>query len=1041
VTAVLASPELSEAPVADGRLPFAELLEALRRQGFEIGVDHYVRLYALLARIGGECEPRALRTLLCPIFATSRETQEQFFRVFDQQYQLFALKQPDKQDETAAGDSPALLAGTPPSFSLRRFLFGAALLTIIVVTAVWLVRKANEQPPLIGTAVREPIVTPGVRPPTVNEPGTLEPRADPSEPPAPAGSKLFGNRWVQLVILLIPLALFGLYEWYRYRRRKLLLQKERREKPPFLWPIRVPSITSPYANSEEFYRAARALRQRETSDSQRLALEETVAATVAAGGYPTFRYRSDTRPPEYLLLIERTAFRDHQADLFGSLVSVLEREGVHLARYYYDGDPRVCFPEPGDTGVLLNDLLRKHPRHRLLVFGTGDKLIDPISGRLQPWVETFIGWNDRALLTPESPSAWGRRELVLARHFIVLPATTAGLAAVRDHFSSIVHPDWRGWLAADGGVAALDGGPTAVVQALRRFLGEAMFQWLCACALYPELYWDLTLYLGSLNSLQPGVVSEQNLLRLIRLPWFRAGSIPDDIRAVLLEQLDPTVADAARKAIVELLEQNPPPHEAVAATRYQLDLAVQRLALSGRDRKRRKQLLREIRALPRSEVMQDRALVGLLERVPRTRLAIILPRRLRRVFYDNGIPEFGWSTAGRFGASATATLVAGFLMFYQGELSGSSEQRDALSESARALSRTTVVRGGSYPAPSPMRGPSLPPRPEVPRTDSGGRGLATRDPAGAVATGDSTAGVLNRGDSLERTLSVEIAPLMPAPVLASALLYQDISSGIRDSTRLVIRDADSFNAYWQRATSSQPTPPPVPAIDFSKEMIVLVAAGRMNPQPEFRVDDVRVGREQTGGEAVDVLTIVVETVQSCSRIRVDAYPISIMRVSKFDGPVRWEDRLVQPVCPDEPARTEAGPASIAAARERISAVARDFVQLLEAKNSSRVDAAFRAEGRVLSKTEGDLLALLRDRTNRLVVSNIRYATPDLATCLVEGELKADCTVLVNIDLRLNWRTFAGARRTEDIQFRVRTRFDGRLWSLLDGAIIGQPRLY
>ena len=103
-----------------------------------------------------------------------------------------------------------------------------------------------------------------------------------------------------------------------------------------------------------------------------------------------------------------------------------------------------------------------------------------------------------------------------------------------------------------------------IVEALRNYLGEETFQWLCACAVYTELHWDLTMYLASLPCMNRGLVKEKNLLRLIRLPWFRSGAMPDDVRWLLIRELDRDKEKAIRSAIIELLEKNPPPKETFA---------------------------------------------------------------------------------------------------------------------------------------------------------------------------------------------------------------------------------------------------------------------------------------------------------------------------------------------------------------------------------------------------------------------------------------------------------------------------------------------
>src|SRR5204863_5042578 len=120
------------------------------------------------------------------------------------------------------------------------------------------------------------------------------------------------------------------------------------------------------------------------------------------------------------------------------------------------------------------------------------------------------------------------------------------------------------------------------VEQLRDYLGEPAFRWLCACAIYPELHWDLTLHLGSLPIMDEDLISEANLLRLIRLPWFRTGVIPEELRGRLIQQTSPADQRAIRKAIVDLLESNPAPEESFAGADRKLEIAFNRSWLNRR---------------------------------------------------------------------------------------------------------------------------------------------------------------------------------------------------------------------------------------------------------------------------------------------------------------------------------------------------------------------------------------------------------------------------------------------------------------------------
>jgi len=130
-----------------------------------------------------------------------------------------------------------------------------------------------------------------------------------------------------------------------------------------------------------------------------------------------------------------------------------------------------------------------------------------------------------------------------------------------------------------------------------------------------------------------------------------------------------------------------------------------------------------------------------------------------------------------------------------------------------------------------------------------------------------------------------------APVSTTSRLYSDNAGGFTDSTRLVVRDEDEWETVWTRATSQQAAPPPRPSVDFAANMVVLVAAGRMTPEDQIRVDSVGVRSVRTeAGDLDDVFEIVVRTTRGCGRLRVDAFPFEIVRTRRFEGPVRFVER-------------------------------------------------------------------------------------------------------------------------------------------------------
>lgn len=673
-------------------LPFSDFIAYLHRQGFIIGVDHHLRLQTLLNKLGPGCKPGDLKYLLCPIFATNKKQQQQFYRSFDAYFKTLdagAAGKPSPRhiEKTKAGEAPG------ETLKTRKWPFllaGILLLGIAALVSHWL--GPTQQAPFPRgipgetetTWDNERVEIPG------GDPG---PKTDDREPPLDGGLELdpsfertrkwaeeieklnnlepgdrdepgFYRRYghiVRGVAVPAPFIFFLLLEIYRHNRRRLMLEHRRGRKPPLVWPIKVENPEPALVKNEQFYHAARLLRERLKSDVTHLDIDGTITDSIKQAGFPAFLYKAVTRPPEYLILIDFPAYRDHYAHLFDSIANALENEGLFVQRYFYAKDPRVCFKEPDGERFYLSDLKTRYGQHRLIVFGDGGAFLDPMSGELDKWTSLFRAWGERAVLTPERPGNWGIKEVRLAQTFIVLPASLNGLCALKTHLDTQVKPDLKSLKQSDSQPLPPPIDDEYDMADLKAYLGEDTFQWLCACAVYPELHWDLTLYLGSLQCMSAALIREENVLRMIRLPWFRTGSIPDETRWELIRQLDPARIRAVRTAIVDLLEKNPAPKGSYAYDTYRLHLVLQRWMLSRKDRKRRREILKAMKRIPKEQVIQDYTLLQDRESMPGSRFHFILPKRLRKLFYRKGIPLFGLKAGIR--AALTVLIAAAFFIF------------------------------------------------------------------------------------------------------------------------------------------------------------------------------------------------------------------------------------------------------------------------------------------------------------------------------------------------------------------------------------------
>ncbi len=642
-------------------LPFGEFLGVLQARGFAITLDHHLRLARLLERTGPSLAPVDLKRLLSPIFATNASEQEAFYAACDSYFGT-VLAQPATELATmvAAPETPS--AGTSQP---RRWLTYTIAALLALIAGLAILRPPH--PPAEFTPTPKAVLPPGALPtdlpaPTPSAPVVVSPTPAPPPggqlptvepaPPSPSivplpesvplGSRLtdfltLHRTESQAAVVALVLIGFSLVEWRRWRQRELLIERARNRKPPFSWPVRVRAPKIREFHSQPVYDAARAMRRRQAADTEHLDLLGTLQATIRGGGLPRLVYRRGSRVPEYLVLIDCASPRDHQAAFFDQLAAALEREGVFIARYFYRGDPRICWDERATTS--LADLRRLHADHRLLLIGDGAGLLDPLTGEPAPWLPLLTEWREHTLLTPVPSARWGLREETLETLLPVLPATLEAIAEVPDLLErGSVEARLRTW--HDDAPTPPRAGRPVSIQALREYLGAPAFEWLCACAIYPELQWNLTLFLAGQFSNAGDLLNETVILRLTRLPWLREGVLPDELRARLLTVLPAERQLRCRRALVALLEANPPPRDSHAADAREIDIAIHRNWI-GRHGSGLRTKTPAAAPLPLGEQTRDHSELRLHEPDSKFGLAFLLPRRLRAAIHGQALAPLG----------------------------------------------------------------------------------------------------------------------------------------------------------------------------------------------------------------------------------------------------------------------------------------------------------------------------------------------------------------------------------------------------------------
>jgi PASTA domain-containing protein len=510
-------------------------------------------------------------------------------------------------------------------------------------------------PPTPSSAKPSPTLKPPVTPQPANA------KVVPIPTITPKKIEKTENSWsIVFASAIVPITLFGIWLLWKWKLRQSLLEKFQTAMVPRLERIFVKGATGQLFAGQTFRRTIQELRRHRQRGVSDLDVHRTVLRTVQRAGLFSPLYGSRQTLPEYLVLIDRASFQDQQAKLDEEIIRRLIRDNVFVDAYYFQGDPRTCRRHGNETRyVALQELAALHPDHHLIIFSDGSSFLDPVTGAPERWLEMCTQWPKRALLTPEPPAHWAQREWVLAEmDFMILPGTQEGLdslsqlidlgttSANYDQFArpfpSLIRERPRRWLENHPPTQEVVG---RLRDQLKMFLGNKGYFWLSACAVYPIPYWDITLYLG-FKLLDSRAEIEPRLLSLVRLPWFRYGSMPDWLRLKLIKELSPSEERKVRGVLEELflsvlkLPSDGSPID-IAFNEPQ-PVGVWKRLKARLDKWRLKRYLWQyVEDQPPDSPLRDYVFLTFMSgRKPR-KLSVNLPDTIRRLFFPQGHALFG----------------------------------------------------------------------------------------------------------------------------------------------------------------------------------------------------------------------------------------------------------------------------------------------------------------------------------------------------------------------------------------------------------------
>ncbi len=642
-------------------LPFEDFFTYLQQQGFELGVDDFLQIQALLNLLPEDCPPEKLKSLLAPLVVGNEEEQIAFYQAFDHYFEEWiqhqAVQQPNVAPKKAEKKAPFKAKekkeeenrydkyGNKDEFHFNDFLQqhlqtigGVFVGLLLLVMGVFLyfnmsnevsdykvkieiteyeqaapineVKTLKEEEKIADkTSQKSAKKTETTHSKTTSNPRNWEIGTSEASTPSPKApdktwkmdtnlskelslkkamaSKSGGSFGFWFFVLVVSLFYISwVARWFFKVKKEFQLQALENIHPPQYWNIRVPKSELNLTHSKSFKKAATNLQTRQTVPTHRIDVPQTVASTIAAAGFPSFEFLQRSELPEYLLLIDQSSVKDQQSKWFEMWFEGLKQQEVLVHRYFFHNNTE-WFWDAEQRKVSFQELQHRFGECRLVVIADGSQHSLVKKGNV------FTDWKEKMLLSTVQLSKSATSFWEETGGFSVLPAKTESLNHAVDLFegkpsaaSNAVFTtfapktDWKNLNVRD------------TLKELKRQLNEVSFRWLCATAVYPEMNWNLTLFIGETLFDGEVLMKEENVLPLVGLPWFKRGEMPEKLRRVLLRHLNVDDKKMVKEAILHLLQLHPLIEDEYNPEffDYQLYIALERARIHAHDSEKMKAL-------------------------------------------------------------------------------------------------------------------------------------------------------------------------------------------------------------------------------------------------------------------------------------------------------------------------------------------------------------------------------------------------------------------------------------------------------------------
>ena len=135
------------------------------------------------------------------------------------------------------------------------------------------------------------------------------------------------------------------------------------------------------------------------------------------------------------------------------------------------------------------------------------------------------------------------------------------------------------------------------------------------------------------------------------------------------------------------------------------------------------------------------------------------------------------------------------------------------------------------------------------------------------------------------TLLLAIESRAQGYVSFTVLGQSPTSVQVKTSERIVIESEDEWKSFYRSATQHILPPPPIPAIDFKSQTVLVATAGTKSSVGY----DIMIKGVFEGMEIVDVQVLEINR-STCGNLQALTYPSTIITVPKIGKPFRFRTK-------------------------------------------------------------------------------------------------------------------------------------------------------